>query len=84
VKFSATSNTRLIGHVNFITRKSPQQINGYDCGMYVLATATQTAQAITNGEEIQNSAVDITPYSITLMRQEILNTIDELIVNSHD
>jgi len=80
VKFSATSNTRLIGNVsNFNTCNAPQQVNGYDCGVYVLAIARRIAYAITEQQDITKCLGDITPSFIKHMRQEILETINDLV-----
>ncbi len=54
------------------SRKAPQQQNGFDCGMYMLAYSDALAQAGANDEKALDK---ITPSFVTNMRKEILELI---------
>ncbi|KAK9280179.1 hypothetical protein L1049_013866 [Liquidambar formosana] len=61
---------------------SPQQVNGYDCGLYVTAIARTICSWQANGEskdkdDLWFSAVkeQVTPFAVSEMRNEILGLI---------
>ncbi|KAK3408799.1 hypothetical protein EUGRSUZ_J00959 [Eucalyptus grandis] len=64
---------------------SPQQLNGYDCGLYVIATARaiccwyETVK-LSNEKDLWFSSVEeqVTPPSVTELRKEILQLIKDL------
>lgn len=58
----------------FELRKSPQQKNGNDCGLFVCATAEALANSSGNDENIFNI---VNQESVSKMRKQILDLIDE-------
>ncbi|GJP35329.1 hypothetical protein CLOM_g19832 [Closterium sp. NIES-68] len=62
----------------FQSASTPQQLNGYDCGVYVLAIAKalcETASASTPGkasaEELENAAKGVDAAAVTKLREDV-------------
>ncbi|PRW59712.1 NEDD8-specific protease 1 [Chlorella sorokiniana] len=66
----------------FVEERAPQQANGYDCGVHVLALAkllceraAAAAAAGSQAVDMQVSSTGITPASVTALRQEVLELV---------
>eukprot|EP00123_Amoebidium_parasiticum_P020564 comp5245_c0_seq1/m.1285 comp5245_c0_seq1/g.1285 ORF comp5245_c0_seq1/g.1285 comp5245_c0_seq1/m.1285 type:complete len:212 (-) comp5245_c0_seq1:404-1039(-) len=59
-------------------RPSPQQHNGYDCGMYVLVMTTCLASSYVEGKSLEGACDDISPGDVTAKRREIKDLIKTL------
>ncbi|CAI5536373.1 unnamed protein product [Closterium sp. Naga37s-1] len=69
----------------FQSASTPQQLNGYDCGVYVLAIATalcETASAAPEGkasaEELESSAKGVDAAAVTKLRGDVKQLIQHL------
>mmetsp|Transcript_11825 Transcript_11825/g.22514 ORF Transcript_11825/g.22514 Transcript_11825/m.22514 type:complete len:218 (+) Transcript_11825:285-938(+) len=69
---------------SFVHAESPQQMNGYDCGAYVMANAKVIADACAKlGKDyaevnIQHAIKIVTPAMVTALRAECLQLIHDI------
>ncbi|KAL9645616.1 hypothetical protein ABK040_000678 [Willaertia magna] len=61
-----------LSNPTFEVMKSPQQNNGFDCGVYVLAMADFIA-----GKGMNNISTEITPSVVSNLRKEVFSLIEK-------
>lgn len=71
------------GDPRFMAGQTPQQRNGYDCGMYVMAAASVICDWFENGKEgngkwVKNLETEVGEEAVARLRREVLGLIARL------